>query len=119
MVVIALIAAVVSGASFEVIKHWPLPVSVAPVFGFKMGGLWGLVVGAVSGLVLGFCTDDATLPTPRPIRHKPGNQAIYRLNLDRLLKLSLCKQGEFFLSRILKLVCRTATLSVSRCSQLR
>jgi hypothetical protein len=59
MVVIALIAAVVSGASFEVIKHWPLPVSVAPVFGFKMGALWGLVVGAVSGLVLGFCTDDA------------------------------------------------------------
>lgn len=58
MVVVAIIAAVVSGASFEVIKHWPLPVSVAPVFGFKIGALWGLVVGAVSGLVLGFCTDD-------------------------------------------------------------
>ncbi len=46
-------------SSFEVIKHWPLPVSVAPYFGWKMGALWGLVVGAVSGLVLGFCTDDS------------------------------------------------------------
>ena len=58
MIVIAIIAAVVSGASFYIIKYWPLPASVAPYFGFKIGALWGLVVGAVSGLVLGFCTDD-------------------------------------------------------------
>jgi hypothetical protein len=58
-IVIALIAAVVSASSFEVIKYWPLPASVAPYFGWKMGALWGLVVGAVSGLVLGFCTDDS------------------------------------------------------------
>jgi hypothetical protein len=58
MIVIALVAAVVSGASFWIIKYWPLPASVAPYFGFKMGALWGLVVGAVSGLVLGFCTDE-------------------------------------------------------------
>jgi uncharacterized membrane protein len=58
MIVIALVAAVVSGASFWIIKYWPLPASVAPYFGFKIGAIWGLVVGAVSGLVLGFCTDD-------------------------------------------------------------
>ncbi len=55
---IAIMGAIVSGLSFYVIKHWPLPISVAPYFGFKIGALWGLVVGAVSGLVLGFCTDD-------------------------------------------------------------
>ncbi|MBU6451405.1 MAG: hypothetical protein KGS72_06485 [Cyanobacteria bacterium REEB67] len=59
MIVIALVAAVVAGASFEVIKYWPLPVSVAPYFGFKIGAFWGLAVGAVSGLVLGYCTDDS------------------------------------------------------------
>jgi hypothetical protein len=58
MIFIALIAAVVSGASFVVIKYWPIPISIAPYFGFKMGALWGLIAGAVSGLVLGFCTDD-------------------------------------------------------------
>ncbi|MBS1995900.1 MAG: hypothetical protein JSS86_06300 [Cyanobacteria bacterium SZAS LIN-2] len=59
MFFIAVIAAVVSGASFEVIKHWPLPVSVVPYFGWKTGGLWGLIVGAISGLVLGWVTDDS------------------------------------------------------------
>jgi len=59
MIVIALVAALVSGTSFWIIKYWPLPASVAPYFGFKMGALWGLIVGAVSGLVLGFCTDDS------------------------------------------------------------
>jgi hypothetical protein len=59
MVAIALISALVTGGSFEVIKYWPLPVSVVPYFGFQGGVLWGLVVGAVSGLVLGFCTDDS------------------------------------------------------------
>ena len=59
MIWIALISALVCGASFWIIKYWPLPASVAPYFGFKMGALWGLIVGAVSGLVLGFCTDDS------------------------------------------------------------
>jgi hypothetical protein len=59
MVVIGLISALVSGASFFVIRYWPLPVSVAPYFGFTGGALWGLVVGAVSGLVLGFLTDES------------------------------------------------------------
>jgi hypothetical protein len=59
MVFVALISALVSGASFEIINYWPLPVSVVPYFGFREGALWGLVVGAVSGLILGFCTDDS------------------------------------------------------------
>jgi hypothetical protein len=59
MVLIGLASAVVTGASFEIIKYWPLPVSVVPYFGFQGGALWGLVVGAVSGLVLGFCTDES------------------------------------------------------------
>jgi hypothetical protein len=59
MVVIAVISAIVTGASFEIIKYWPLPVSVVPYFGWQGGVLWGLVVGAVSGLILGFCTDDS------------------------------------------------------------
>lgn len=58
MILIALISAPVVGGSFEVIKHWPLPVSVVPYFGFKTGAMWGLVVGAFCGWVLGFLTDD-------------------------------------------------------------
>lgn len=58
LVLMGVLTAIISGASFEVIKVWPLPVSVAP--GLSLGGgiIWGLVVGAISGLVLGFCTDD-------------------------------------------------------------
>jgi len=59
MVAIGLVSALVSGASFWIINYWPLPVSVVPYFGFQGGALWGLVVGAVSGLVLGFCTDES------------------------------------------------------------
>jgi hypothetical protein len=64
MIWIALIGAVVSALSFEIIKVWPLPVSVAPYFGWKLGSLWGLVVGAVSGLVLGFVTDETHFDRP-------------------------------------------------------
>ena len=58
MIVIGTISAVVVGLSFVVINYWPLPVSVAPYGGFREGALWGLVVGGVTGLVLGYCTDD-------------------------------------------------------------
>lgn len=62
MVVVGLLGAIVSGFSFFIINYWPLPVSIAPVFGFKVGALWGLVAGAVCGLVLGFLTDDSHFP---------------------------------------------------------
>ncbi len=53
------LAAVVVGASFEVIKFYPLPVSVEPYMGFTGGAIWGLICGAVTGLVIGFLTDDS------------------------------------------------------------
>ena len=56
--VMALLTGLVSGLSFVVIKYWPLPVSVPPVFGFQGGFLWGAVIGAVSGLVIGYFIDD-------------------------------------------------------------
>lgn len=52
------LAAIVVGASFEVIKRYPLPISVEPYLDFGGGAVWGLIAGAISGLVLGFLTDD-------------------------------------------------------------
>lgn len=54
----AIMGAIVVGASFEVIKVYPLPVSVDPYFGGWTGAAWGAVVGAICGLVLGYLTDD-------------------------------------------------------------
>jgi hypothetical protein len=64
MVIIGLVTGLVSGASFEVIKVWPLPVSVVPALNFGQGFVFGAVIGAVSGLVLGFCTDDSHFASP-------------------------------------------------------
>ena len=54
----AIVCALVVGASFVVIKYWPLPASVAPYMGFTSGCWWGAVVGGITGLVLGFLVDD-------------------------------------------------------------
>ena len=61
----ALFSAVIVGFSFEVIKYWPLPQSVDPYFGGFTGAIWGLVVGGVAGLVLGYLTDDSHFDTPK------------------------------------------------------
>jgi hypothetical protein len=53
-----LLTGLVSGFSFEIIKYWPQPVSVVPALDFGQGFLFGAVIGAVSGLVIGFVTDD-------------------------------------------------------------
>lgn len=58
MVVIGLVSGVIVGLSMIVIKYYPLPASVVPYFGFRMGFAWGAIVGGVSGLILGFLTDD-------------------------------------------------------------
>ncbi len=57
-IVMAAISALVVGFSFVVIKFWPQPASVAPAFGFVGGAWWGIVVGGISGFILGFLTDD-------------------------------------------------------------
>lgn len=58
MLFIGIISGIVSAFSFWVIPYWPLPASVAPMLDWQGGLAWGLVIGGVSGLVLGFCTDD-------------------------------------------------------------
>ncbi len=57
-VFVGIISAVVVGFSFEVIKYWPLPASVPPALSFQQGIWWGAIVGGLTGLILGFLTDD-------------------------------------------------------------
>lgn len=59
MFLMAIAGALVAGGSFEVIKVYPLPQSVDPYFGFAGGATWGLIAGAVVGLVIGFLSDDS------------------------------------------------------------
>lgn len=54
----AALSAIVVGFSFVVIKYWPQPASVAPALGFSGGAWWGIAVGAFTGFILGFLTDD-------------------------------------------------------------
>ena len=63
-IVMAIVTGLVSGGSFEVIKYWPLPASVVPALDFSQGFLWGVVVGGVTGLILGFATDDSHFASP-------------------------------------------------------
>jgi len=58
MVILGGLGALVSGASFEVIKYYPTPVAVAPYFGFDVGAVWGLIVGVIAGGILGYLVDD-------------------------------------------------------------
>jgi len=58
MIFLGLLGGVLSSLSFIVISHWPLPVSVAPYFGGRIGLLWGVIVGAIAGWILGYVTDD-------------------------------------------------------------
>ncbi|MBX9724158.1 MAG: hypothetical protein K2X81_22310 [Candidatus Obscuribacterales bacterium] len=58
MLLLGVLGAVITAAQCEVIKYWPLPVSIAPYFGGEVGFWWGLVVGAVVGLFVGFISDE-------------------------------------------------------------
>ena len=58
MLIYAILGAVLVGFSFVIIKSWPQPPSIAPYMGFEGGFWWGLVVGAISGWIIGFLVDD-------------------------------------------------------------
>ena len=64
MLVMAIVGALITGGSFEIINYWPKPASVVPYFGFWDGSMWGLIVGAIAGLVLGFLTDEVHFEDP-------------------------------------------------------
>jgi hypothetical protein len=51
-------SALVVAASFWFITKWPLPVSVEPMVDFQGGLVWGGVMGAISGLIIGFMVDE-------------------------------------------------------------
>lgn len=62
MIVCSVLGGLITGAAFQVIVWWPLPISVAPYFEdtlFLSGFSWGAVSGALIGFVLGFLTDEA------------------------------------------------------------
>ncbi len=65
MLFMGAVGMVVSALSFIVIRYWPVPVSVAPYFGGRVGLVWGLVCGAVFGLILGYCVDDSHFDNPQ------------------------------------------------------
>jgi len=52
------VSSIVVATSFWIITKWPLPVSVEPMVDFPGGLVWGAVVGGITGLVIGFLTDD-------------------------------------------------------------
>lgn len=59
MLLLGSLGAVVVSAQCEVIKVWPLPVSIAPYFGGEVGVWWGLIIGAGVGLYVGFISDES------------------------------------------------------------
>ena len=59
MLIMGIFGAIVVAASFKIVYYWPLPVGTAPYFGAKVGFIWGLVVGAISGLAIGYLVDDS------------------------------------------------------------
>lgn len=59
MIVMGLGGAVSVGLSVEVIKVWPQPPSIAPYFGWNVGMWWGLIVGSLVGLYVGFIADES------------------------------------------------------------
>lgn len=58
MLLMSVAAALIVAGQCEVIKYWPLPVSVAPYFGGDVGFWWGLLAGGAVGLFVGFISDE-------------------------------------------------------------
>lgn len=62
MLLMGILGALMVAAQVEIIKYWPLPVSIAPYFGGDVGFWWGLIVGAPVGLLIGFIADEKNYP---------------------------------------------------------
>ena len=62
MIVVGLLSGVIVGLSFVFVPVIPLPQATVPMFDFKGGFIWGLVCGGITGLVMGFLTDDKHFP---------------------------------------------------------
>jgi hypothetical protein len=58
MLLMGVLGALIVAAQTEVVKYWPMPCSIAPYFGPEVGFWWGLIVGGVAGLVVGFLVDE-------------------------------------------------------------
>ena len=58
MLLVGISSAIVVAASFVMIRYWPLPVSIAPYFGGRVGLVWGAVAGSLIGLCLGYLVDE-------------------------------------------------------------
>lgn len=58
MLFVGITSAVVVALCFMVIRHWPLPLSVDPYFGGRIGLVWGLVAGSVIGAIIGYLVDE-------------------------------------------------------------
>jgi hypothetical protein len=64
MLILGILGAITVAACFVVIRSWPLPESVAPYFGGRIGFVWGGIVGAVTGLIIGYLVDDQHFQEP-------------------------------------------------------
>lgn len=58
MFVMGIAGAIIVALQVAVIPYWPQPASVAPVFGWDTGLWWGLIVGGLVGLYVGFIVDE-------------------------------------------------------------
>ena len=58
MLILGSLGAITVAAQTAVITVWPLPVSIAPYFGPEVGVWWGLIVGSLVGLFVGFISDE-------------------------------------------------------------
>lgn len=58
MLVMGVAGAIIVALQCAVIPYWPQPASVAPYFGWETGLWWGLIVGALVGLYVGFIVDE-------------------------------------------------------------
>lgn len=58
MLVLGVASAIIVALQVAVVPYWPQPASVEPYFGWETGLWWGLIVGGLVGLYVGFIVDE-------------------------------------------------------------